>query len=84
VQGDGEQAIVGAANLGRDSDTITAMVGELVGALEGADVFPQAWAEKVLRLNPEPDLAQMAEDLCTLVRERTTTRQAQAMALLSD
>jgi len=83
AKGDAEHAIIGAANLGRDSDTITSMVGELMGALEGYDAFPGDWVDQVARLNPEPDMARMAEDLCALIRERAQAQQERAGALLS-
>jgi hypothetical protein len=67
---DTEQAIVGATNLGRDADTIAGIAGELVGALYGIDALPQPWVEKVLDLNPEPDMEKMARDLTRLIVER--------------
>jgi ADP-ribosylglycohydrolase len=70
VGNDGRQAIVGATNLGRDADTIVAITGEMIGALYGVDALPSDWVEKVLRLNPDPDMRQMAKDLSTLVIQR--------------
>jgi ADP-ribosylglycohydrolase len=67
---DTKQAIIGAANLGRDADTIAGIAGELAGALYGVDVLPEAWVKKVLELNPNPDLRQMAADLTELVIKR--------------
>ena len=67
AKGDARQAIIGAANVGRDADTIAAIAGELMGVLYGAQAFPQAWLEQVLRCNPAPDLPQMARDLCEVM-----------------
>lgn len=83
ARGDAEQAIIGAANIGRDCDTIAAMAGELMGALYGIQALPAAWVEQVLRLNPQPDLAQMAEDLCSVILEKAEAQQQQAQNLLS-
>jgi hypothetical protein len=83
AQGDAEQAIIGATNMGRDSDTIAAMAGELMGALGGIEILPAAWVEKVTRLNPEPDLAQMAKTLSEIIQEQAQEQQKRAAALLS-
>jgi hypothetical protein len=82
ARGDPEQAIIGAANLGRDCDTIACMAGGLTGALHGASALPAAWAEQVLRLNPEPDLAKVAEDLCHLMMARAHEQQRLAGVVL--
>ena len=83
AKGDAKHAIVGAANLGRDSDTITGMVGELMGALDTIDALPETWVDQVVRLNPEPDMAQMAEDLCVLIGERAQAQGDRARTLQS-
>ena len=67
AKGDVAHALIGCASVGRDSDTITSMVGELSGALHGIQGLPQAWADQVLRLNPEPDLAELSRDLHVIV-----------------
>jgi ADP-ribosylglycohydrolase len=86
ARGKPEAAIVGAANLGRDADTIGSFVGEIVGALSGWEAFPRDWAERVERLNPEPDMAKMAESLVVLIRRRTeqaSRRSDQVLSMLS-
>jgi hypothetical protein len=83
ARGDAEQAIIGAANLGRDCDTIAGMAGALSGALHGASALPAAWVEKVVRLNPEPDLGQVAEDLSRLIVSRAEEQQRRGSQLLS-
>ena len=43
MQDDPEEALVTAVMGGRDSDTIAAMLGNLLGALHGEDCFPARW-----------------------------------------
>lgn len=83
ADGDAEQAIIGAANMGRDADTIAAIAGELMGALAGVQSLPQPWVEKVLRLNPDPDLSGVAHDLTALIRERAERQQQRSTLLLA-
>ena len=47
--GDMEKAVVYAANLGRDADTIGTMAGAICGALCGASGIRTAWVQKVER-----------------------------------
>lgn len=67
---DTKQAIIGATNIGRDADTIAGIAGELAGALHGIDALPKPWVDKVLRLNPNPDMEKMARDLSNLIADR--------------
>jgi hypothetical protein len=83
ARGDPAQAITGAANMGRDADTIAGMAGGLTGALAGARAFPVEWVDKVVRANPEPDLPQLAADLCKVLVEQAEERQRSAQAILS-
>lgn len=85
AKGDGGQAVIGAANMGRDADTIAGIAGELMGVIYGVQCLPAAWVEQVVRLNPSPDLPQMAADLCEVIvnlsgRRRAAAEQAIAMA----
>ncbi|CAN5430043.1 ADP-ribosylglycohydrolase family protein [soil metagenome] len=41
------EAVLLAANLGDDADTVAAITGQLAGALWGASSIPQAWRERV-------------------------------------
>lgn len=43
MQQDPEGALVAAVMGGRDADTVSAMLGSLVGALHGVDAFPERW-----------------------------------------
>jgi ADP-ribosylglycohydrolase len=45
--GDPETAIVYAANLGRDADTIGTMAGAIAGAFKGASGLPDRWIGKI-------------------------------------
>lgn len=46
---DFEQAVLAAANLGRDADTTAAVAGQLAGALYGASGIPAGWLRKLAR-----------------------------------
>ncbi len=83
AKGDFEQAILGATAMGRDADTIGALVGELMGTLGGINTIPTSWADQVLRLNPEPDLAAMAANLSSVIIEDAHAQTARATAVLS-
>jgi ADP-ribosylglycohydrolase len=76
-------AIIGAANLGRDADTIASIAGELMGALHGVDALPAEWVEQVERLNPEPDMAEMAAGLATLAAARAQDAESRARKTLA-
>jgi ADP-ribosylglycohydrolase len=67
--GDPEQAILRAANFGRDADTIATMVGGLCGALHGASGLPHRWVD---RIAPEikAKYREFTEQLAALVRGR--------------
>lgn len=82
ARGDAEQAIIGATNMGRDCDTIAGMAGQLCGALHGARELPPAWVEKVMRANPEPDLAVVAAELCEVLVEQAEEGERRARGVL--
>lgn len=69
--------------MGRDADTIAALAGEIMGVIHGSRTFPPAWVEQVLRLNPSPDLSQMARDLCALISRRALVMQHTARQIVS-
>lgn len=83
ADGDFEQAVIGAANMGRDADSIGTMTGEIMGALHGVDAIPAEWTQRVTRLNPEPDLAQLASELCDVIVEGAERQRERAIAVLS-
>lgn len=48
AEGDVEQSVVYAANLGRDADTIASMCGAIAGAMAGVAAIRPDWVEKAL------------------------------------
>jgi hypothetical protein len=80
---DTKQAIIGAANIGRDADTIAGIAGELAGALYGIDALPTPWVKKVLELNPSPDMEKMAKELSILITKRNQSQIGRSSKLLS-
>jgi ADP-ribosylglycohydrolase len=46
-QGRFEQAVPAGVRLGRDADTIAAIVGSLAGAYSGSEAIPAAWRDRV-------------------------------------
>jgi len=47
AQGEYREAVLGAVNYGRDSDSIAVMAGAITGALGGLDAVPAAWVTGV-------------------------------------
>lgn len=45
------QAIIGAINLGQDTDTVGAVTGSMAGIIYGYDKIPQEWLNKLLKLD---------------------------------
>ena len=56
-----EDAVLLAANLGKDADTTAAITGQLAGALYGAASIPRRWLDK---LAWEPSIRKQAQTLC--------------------
>jgi ADP-ribosylglycohydrolase len=48
-RGDTRMAVIGGANIGRDSDTISSLNGQLCGALNGFRSAPEGWREGLRR-----------------------------------
>src|SRR5918995_1337726 len=65
ANGDFEQSILGAANYGRDNDSIAGMAGALAGALHGEGVIRPEWIARVNVAN-KVDLDPLARDLTRL------------------
>jgi ADP-ribosylglycohydrolase len=87
AKGDFEQSIFGAANYGRDNDSIAGMAGALAGALHGDRVIRPEWITQVNMANKvdlDPlvrDLAALAETLQRQQFAAAQTRQAEFAAL---
>lgn len=73
--GDYVKTIIGAANFGRDCDTIACMAGYIAGAFNGIDAIPEKWVETCLNANPEPNLEDLAEKMT-----ETLSKQAEMVA----
>lgn len=69
-RGQTEQAIIGGANIGRDSDTISSLNGQLCGALNGVDSIPRAWIEGLEASSDAEPFIQTAKDMTEVVRKR--------------
>lgn len=82
--GDYKKTIIGAANFGRDCDTIACMAGYVAGAFCGADGIPEGWKEAVLAANPEPDILEIAEKLteCILNEQKKAENHAAQIGAL--
>jgi ADP-ribosylglycohydrolase len=47
ARGDVRDAVLGGANVGRDTDTIASIAGSIAGARSGIDAIPQTWRGRV-------------------------------------
>lgn len=47
AQGNFEDAVLGAVNIGRDTDTIAAIAGAICGASRGIQVIPERWTKRI-------------------------------------
>lgn len=77
TRGDFRRAVVGAANYGRDCDSIAGMVGAIAGALIGAAALPGEWTRRIEEAN-RLDLAGFADRLCGLFEATYTADRARA------
>jgi ADP-ribosylglycohydrolase len=48
-RGDFREAVLGGVNVGRDTDTIAAIIGAILGSMEGELAIPAEWRERVGR-----------------------------------
>lgn len=77
ASGDYEQSVLGAANYGRDNDSIAGMAGAIVGALHGDQTLRPDWMRRIDTAN-RVDLGSLAARLATLTR---TLQQRQLTAV---
>ncbi|MGE5682907.1 MAG: ADP-ribosylglycohydrolase family protein [Bacillota bacterium] len=47
AKGNFSEAVLGAVNIGRDTDTIAAITGAVCGALNGIDQIPEKWIKRI-------------------------------------
>jgi ADP-ribosylglycohydrolase len=79
--GDYREAVLGAANYGRDSDSIATMAGALAGALGGLETVPDAWRQTVAAASlidleePGREMAAVAREVCAADERRRAARQ---------
>lgn len=57
------EALIEAANFGRDCDSIATNVGSILGALHGLNAINKDWIQTVMAANPEPDLNDLSQKL---------------------
>jgi ADP-ribosylglycohydrolase len=81
ADGDFETAVCGAANYGRDCDSIASMAGAMAGAMHGEAVIRPAWIARIEEAN-RIDLGGVARDLTLLTQrlQRRALAEAQARA----
>lgn len=56
-----KEAIIGAINLGNDTDTIAAIAGSMAGIIYGYDSIPQEWLDKLAKRDYIEDLCDKLE-----------------------
>lgn len=71
TQGDYKKTVIGAANFGRDCDTIACMAGYIAGAFRGIEEIPEKWISTCLEANPDPDLEKLAEGMTEALLNQT-------------
>ena len=83
AEGDFERAIFGAANYGRDNDSIASMAGAIAGAMHGDGVIRPGWITTINAANRD-DLDPLARDLTALAialqQEQLAAAQARQQA----
>lgn len=62
AKGNAMEGVIGAVNIGSDTDTIASMTGAVLGALCGAKVFPKEYLRLIEEINGF-QIEQMAEDI---------------------
>lgn len=68
-EGDALGSIVGAVNVGYDTDTIATMSGALSGALNGAGAFPPHFLPTLQEAN-HLEIERLAKDLTAIAQDR--------------
>ncbi|OGU72774.1 MAG: hypothetical protein A3H45_04565 [Ignavibacteria bacterium RIFCSPLOWO2_02_FULL_55_14] len=78
ARGDFRDTVLGAVNVGRDTDTIAAVAGAIIGALKGVEVIPNEWRERVgiasgtcLRVVRGMSIEQTADALASAAKDWT-------------
>jgi len=71
AKGDFTEAVLGAVNYGRDSDSIAGMVGAIIGAMVGKSGLPERWSREIASRN-KIDFDGAARDLYGLFQRDYT------------
>jgi ADP-ribosylglycohydrolase len=79
TDGDFETAVCGAANYGRDCDSIASMAGAIAGAMHGEAVIRPAWIARIEEAN-RIDLGGIARDLAALTQRLQQRALGEALA----
>jgi len=69
-RGDTEQAMLGGANIGRDSDTISSLNGQLTGALNGVESIPKRWRAGLEKSSGLPRFMAVVDGMTQLAQKR--------------
>ena len=75
-EGDAMGSIIGAVNVGYDTDTIATMAGAMAGAFQGAESFPKHFLPILERVN-HLEIEKLARDLTMLAKHRLTVWKSQ-------
>lgn len=67
--GNGREAIIGAANFGRDCDTICGIAAAFCGALNGPQAIPEEWQKDIQDANPNPNIREYSAKLHELAKK---------------
>jgi ADP-ribosylglycohydrolase len=62
--------MLGGANIGRDSDTISSLNGQLCGAMNGVDSIPGRWVQGLERSPSAKAFLETVRGMTELVTER--------------
>ena len=81
--GDTRDAVVGGANMGRDTDTIASLAGQFAGALNGIDDLPDAWLEALHASPGGRNLVTVGEELSALAEARMRREKQVAESVLA-
>ena len=73
--GDALGSIVGAVNVGYDTDTIATMSGAIAGALRGAKAYPEHFLPTLEEAN-HLEIQKLAGGICKIVEKRLAGREA--------
>nr|MDO8088628.1 ADP-ribosylglycohydrolase family protein [Candidatus Sigynarchaeum springense] len=66
------EGVIAGTNMGRDSDTVSNLVGGLCGAMHGLEAIPEDWREGVQEVSPEVyrKFETAARDFAALLQEK--------------